>query len=79
MNELEVLNELKESLIFETAWLYESSDGSNEEKDKMLESTKTIWNRSIQRSGLNKYTKELSVSIDDFKNNAERVWCGDDK
>ena len=67
MNELEVLNNLKESLIFEASWLYESSDVSADEKENMLESIKTVWNRSIQRAGFTKYFNELCVNLDDFK------------
>lgn len=74
MNELEVLNKVKEALIFEGAWLYESSDLSEEEKGDMLEYLKVIWNRTFQRAGFAEHIKVLLISEENFLNIVEKVW-----
>lgn len=51
MTEKEVVKKLRESIIFETAWLYRTMPESQEINDKMLEVVKVIWNRAFQRAG----------------------------
>lgn len=70
MHEKETIKKLRESIIFETAWLYESTKATKEEKEQTIEAVKVIWNRSIGRAGFGSFN-ELSISEKDIKEAVE--------
>ena len=74
----DLISKLKEAVIFETAWLYETMDWSKQKKEDMLEIIKVVWNRSIGRAGLPGNFYELSISEEEIKQAAER-WSKEDR
>ena len=73
MNEFEVLKKVKDAVVFETAWLYESLQVSEKKKDDMLELVKVIWNRSFPRAGFDQYFNELSIDENDIRKAGEML------
>lgn len=67
MTEEEVIEKLRESIVFETAWLFNTMPTTNKEKEIMIEAVKVIWNRSIGRAGFGGPLSEISVDEKDFK------------
>lgn len=72
MEDFEILNKLKEAIIFETAWLHHSTPVSENKKRQLVEAVKVVWNRSFQRAGFTEYFETLSFDEDDVKKAAER-------
>ena len=77
MSDLEILKKVKDAIIFEAAWLYETSKESEREKDDKLEYVKVIWNRAFQRAGGGPF-EELSFDENDIKKAAE-YWDHEDR
>lgn len=72
MEELEILNNLKEAIIFETAWLQHSTSVSENKKRQLVEAIKVVWNRSFQRAGFTRYFETISFDEEDVNKAAER-------
>ena len=73
MSDLAVLEKVKESIIFEAAWLYHTIQTSDRKKDDFLDFVKTVWNRGFPRAGFGEYFQELSFDEEDIKKVAE-LW-----
>ena len=73
MEELEVLNKIKEAIIFETVWLHHSTPVSENKKRQLVEAVKVVWNRSFQRAGYTEHFESLCISGDDLKKALE-LW-----
>ena len=71
MSDLENLKKVKDAIIFETAWRYETMPKSKRQKDDLLETIKVIWNRSIGRAGVGECFGELGITEEDVKKAAE--------
>ena len=71
MHEKEVVEKLRESIIFETAWLYRTMPGTDSQKDRMLETIKVVWNRAFQRAGFAGHFKEFIITEEQVKEAAE--------
>jgi hypothetical protein len=67
----ESMMKLRESVILETAWLYATIDETDEEKEKMIDFTKAVWNRSIGRAGFAEHFQELSFDEEEIKEAAK--------
>ncbi len=68
MNCKEQIMKLRESVIFETAWLYETISDADSQKDKMIETVYVVWNRSIGRAGFVGDFNELCIAKEDITN-----------
>jgi hypothetical protein len=66
-----VIEKLRESIIFETAWLFKTTEATDEEKEPTIEAVKVVWNRSVSRAGFNRDSNDLTISEDDIKEVAE--------
>ena len=77
MSDLEVVKKLRESIIFETAWLYETMPTTAKEKEIMIEAVKVIWNRAFPRAGFVGQFHEISFDEEDIRKVAE-LWLSKD-
>ena len=73
MLELEDLKKLRDAMIFEAAWLFESTKETDEEKKDKLEYVKVVWNRAFQRAGFAGEFNDLSITEEDIRKAAE-LW-----
>ena len=78
MSCIDPIKKLRESVIFETAWLYETMPRSQGPKDRMVEAVTVIWNRSFGRAGFGENFNELCIDVKDIKN-ASEFWNSKDK
>ncbi len=76
MSDLAVLEKVKESMIFEAAWLYKTMQTSERKKEDFLDFVKVVWNRGFPRAGFAEYFHELSFDEKDIKKVAE-LWSKD--
>lgn len=74
MSDLETLKKLRDAIVFEAAWLYESSDLSDEAKEHMADTIKVVWNRAFQRAGFVEYFKEVIIGNNSIENFAQQFW-----
>ena len=78
MSDLEILKKVKDAIIFEAAWLYETTKDSKKVKEDRLEYIKVVWNRAFPRAGGAGYFEELSFDEEDIKKAAE-MWDHEDE
>jgi hypothetical protein len=74
MTKFEILDEVKDAIIMEGAWLSKTSNWSEDEKEDILEVIKVVWNRAFLRVATG-YDGDLIIYEDDFK----KVWGGEDE
>ena len=78
MTEKEVIEKFRESIIFETAWLFETTEVTDEEKERTIEVVKVIWNRTVSRAGFSRDLNDLTINEEDIKK-ASGFWKSDDQ
>jgi len=68
----EAIKIMKESIIFETAWLYTTLSQAKGQKDRMVEAITVVWNRSLGRAGISGDFYDMSIRKEDILCAAER-------
>jgi hypothetical protein len=78
MCEKDIVKKLRESIISQTAWLFEATEASTEERDRTIEAVKVIWNRSLSRAGFGRCCRKQVIRGEDFKDAVE-FWSSQTK
>jgi len=73
MTNLERLKKVRESIIYETAWLIVTMPKPLGPKDKVIDTVTCIWNCSVPRAGFRAYINELCISEKDIRD-AAKLW-----
>jgi hypothetical protein len=74
--QLNALSEMRDAVVFETAWTYHTMKASKKQKEQLLDCIKVVWNRSLCRAGYPEYLMDLGFNEEDVKKVLVEVWGG---